>query len=87
MSCLKTLKRIGKDVYDKIATSMQMVNFTGNSTLVFEVLMVDLTVGSMTSSKAFSMVDAKISYIILLGRDWIHSNPCILSRLHQTLMF
>lgn len=82
MSCLKTLKRIGKDVYDKIATSMQMVNFTGNSTLVFGVLMADLTVGSMTSSKAFSMVDAKISYIILLGRDWIHSNPCILSRLH-----
>ena len=32
------------------------------------------------------MVDAKGTYIILLGRDWIHANGHIPSTMHQSLI-
>ncbi|CAL1392898.1 unnamed protein product [Linum trigynum] len=35
---------------------------------------------------AFFVVDGMISYNALLGRDWIHSNKCVPSSLHQCLM-
>ena len=36
---------------------------------------------------AFFVVDSGASYNALLGRDWIHTNWCIPSTLHQFLIF
>ena len=33
------------------------------------------------------VMDAKLGYSLLLRRDWIHSNMCVPSTLHQQLMF
>jgi hypothetical protein len=46
----------------------------------------ELTIGSKTMSTTFFMVSVKGWYNVLLGRDWIHANGCVLSRLHQCLM-
>jgi hypothetical protein len=35
---------------------------------------------------AFFMVDMKGQYNLLLGTDWIHSNGCVPSTLHQCLV-
>lgn len=35
----------------------------------------------------FFMVDTSSNYNALLGRDWIHSNWCVPSSLHQLLLF
>jgi hypothetical protein len=35
---------------------------------------------------AFFMVDIKGHYNMLLGRDWIHANECVLSTLHQCVI-
>jgi hypothetical protein len=35
---------------------------------------------------AFFMVNVKGKYNVLLGRDWIHTNGCVPSTLHQCVM-
>ncbi|OMO51345.1 Retrotransposon gag protein [Corchorus capsularis] len=51
------------------------------------ILPTSLTVGSKTSVSALFVVDSSSTYHALLGRDWIHSNWCVPSSLHQFLMF
>jgi hypothetical protein len=43
-------------------------------------------VGSKTMPTAFFVVDVKGRYNVLLGRDWIHANGCVLSTLHQCVI-
>jgi hypothetical protein len=50
------------------------------------VLSVDLTIGSKTVPTSFFVVNSKSTYNILLGRDWIHTNCCIPSTMHQCLI-
>jgi hypothetical protein len=47
---------------------------------------VQLTIGSKSLPTTFFIIDAKGSYSILLGRDWIHANCCIPSTMHQSLI-
>jgi hypothetical protein len=47
---------------------------------------VDLTVGSKTVPTSFFIVSSKSTYIVLLGRDWIHGNYCIPSTMPQCLI-
>jgi hypothetical protein len=47
---------------------------------------VDLTVGSKTVPTSFFIVSSKSTYIVLLGRDWIHANYCIPSTMPQCLI-
>jgi hypothetical protein len=47
---------------------------------------VDLTVGSKTIPTSFFIVSSKSTYTVLLERDWIHANYCILSTMHQCLI-
>jgi hypothetical protein len=47
---------------------------------------VDLTMGSKTVPTSFFIVNNKSTYTVLLGRDWIHANYCILSMMHQCLI-
>jgi hypothetical protein len=46
----------------------------------------ELTVGSKMLPMTFFVVDIKGRYNILLGRDWIHPNECILLALHQCVV-
>ena len=47
---------------------------------------VRLTIGSKTLLTIFFVIDGKGSYSLLLGRDWIHVNCCVLSTMHQCLI-
>jgi hypothetical protein len=49
-------------------------------------LNVDLTVGNKTVPTSFFVVNSKSTYTILLGRDWIHTNCCVPSTMHQCLI-
>lgn len=46
----------------------------------------ELTIGSKTLPTTFFIIDGKGSYSLLLGRDWIHMNCCVPSRMHQCLI-
>jgi hypothetical protein len=45
------------------------------------VLSVELIVGSKTVPN--TVINGKVSYSLLLGRDWIHTNSCIPSTMHR----
>jgi hypothetical protein len=47
---------------------------------------VDLTIGNKTVPTSFFIIHSKSTYNILLGRDWIHTNCCIPSTMHQCLI-
>ena len=43
--------------------------------------------GSKTSLSAFFVINSTINYNALLERDWIYANWCVLSSIHQFLLF
>jgi hypothetical protein len=50
------------------------------------VISIELTIGSKPLATAFFIVEVQGNYSVILDRDWIHSNSCIPSTLHQFLI-
>jgi hypothetical protein len=50
------------------------------------VVSMKLTVGSKSLATTFFVVEVQGNYSVILGRDWIHVNRCILFTLHQFLI-
>jgi hypothetical protein len=50
------------------------------------VISAELTIGNKTLATVFFVVDIGGRYNLLLGKDWIHTNGCIPSMLHQCLI-
>jgi hypothetical protein len=46
---------------------------------------IELTINTKTLDVAFFVVGIEGNYSPILGKDWIHVNPCIHSTLHQML--
>jgi hypothetical protein len=46
----------------------------------------EVTVGSKTVPMAFFVVDMMEHYNVLLKQDWIHTNECVPSTLHQRVI-
>ena len=61
-------------------------DFNGQPSEAMGVLNVELTVGRETIPTSFFIVNSKNTYIVLLGRDWIHVNCCVPSTMHQCLV-
>lgn len=81
-----TFRKLGKRVEDLCPTDMRLTDFSGNISVTKGAIYVELTIGSNSLPSTFFVVDAKGTYSILLGRDWIHANCCILSTMHQSLI-
>ena len=47
----------------------------------------NLSIGDLTSSTLFHVIDARTTYKMLLGLPWIHGNGIILSSLHQCFKY
>ena len=47
----------------------------------------ELIIGELTSNVLFHVIDAKITYNMLLGRPWIHGNGIVSSTLHQCFKY
>jgi hypothetical protein len=80
------LCQLGRSTGDLIKTNVTLSDFNGQTSKAQGVLSVDLTVGSKTVPTSFFIVNSKSTYTVLLGRDWIHANYCILSTMHQCLI-
>jgi len=44
-------------------------------------------IGNLRSEATYYVIDADISYNLLLGRPWIHRNSIVLSTLHQVIKY
>jgi hypothetical protein len=80
------LRRLGRSAGDLIKTNVTLSDFNGKTSEAQGVLSVDLTVGNKTVPTSFFIVNSKSTYNVLLGRDWIHTNCCIPSTMHQCLI-
>jgi hypothetical protein len=80
------LRRLGCSTEDLIKTDITLSDFNGQASKAQGILNVDLTVGSKTVPTSFFIISSKSTYIVLLGRDWIHANCCIPSTMHQCLI-
>jgi hypothetical protein len=67
-------------------TNMMLNGFSGEVTEVKGIISKELIVGSKTMPTAFFVVDVKGKYNVSLGRDWIHTNGCVPSTLHQCVV-
>jgi len=81
-----TFRKLGKKAEDLCPTDMRLIDFSGNISVTKGVVCVELIFGSKSFPTTFFTVDAKGTYNILLGRDWIHANCCIPSTMHQSLI-
>jgi hypothetical protein len=50
------------------------------------VISMELTIGSKSLATTFFVVDVQGNYSVVLGRDWIRTNCCVPSTLHQFLI-
>jgi hypothetical protein len=80
------LRRLGRSAGDLIKTNVTLSDFNGQTSEAQGVLSVDLTVGNKTVPTSSFIVNSKSTYKVLLGRDWIHTNCCISSTMHQCLI-
>lgn len=81
------LKVLVKNENDLVPIGIVVSSFVGTVTLVKGVLSIDLIVGTRKNPSVFFVVDSQCHFNALLGRDWIHSNLCVPSSLHQSLLF
>jgi hypothetical protein len=80
------LRRLGWSTGDLIKTNVMLSDFNGQTLEAQGILSVDLTIGNKTVPASFFVVSSKSTYNVLLGRDWIHTNCCIPSTMHQCLI-
>jgi hypothetical protein len=50
------------------------------------IVSIELTIGSKLLVTTFFVIEVQGNYSVILGRDWIHTNRCIPSTLHQFLI-
>jgi len=79
-------RKLGKGDQDLTKTDVMQKDFEGNVSLAKEVVCVELTIGSKTLPTTFFVINGKGAYNLLLGKDWIHANCCVPSRMHQCLV-
>jgi hypothetical protein len=81
-----TFRKLGMGPGDLTPTSITLNDFTGNTSDTKGCVHVDLMIGSKTLLTTFFVIEGKGDYSLLLGRDWIHTNCCIPSTMHQQLI-
>ena len=84
---LRMLRALGMSISDLIEIEVVMSTFTREVSKTLGILPIVITIGSKTALSAFFVIDATSNYNILLGREWIHANWCVLSSHHQFLLF
>ena len=65
--------------------NLQLTTFALSSFTTKGHVYVDLQIGPLRATTNFYMIDADVSYHMLLGRPWIHKNYAIPSILYQRL--
>ena len=87
MMPLRMLRALGRGIGDLIEAEVSVSAFTGEISKTLGVLPIDIILGGNTSLSSFFVINSTTNYNALLGRIWIHGNLCVLSYLHQFLLF
>jgi hypothetical protein len=80
-------RKLGKQDHKLVKTNMTLSGVgTDSSIKARGVTSIELTIGTKTLATAFFIANVEGNYSLILGRDWIHTNQCISSTLHQMLI-
>jgi hypothetical protein len=80
-------KKLGGADDELIKTNMTITGVGGGEPILARgVANMELTIGSKTLATIFFVADMQGSYNLILGHDWIHTNRCVPSSLHQFLI-
>ena len=80
-------KKLQLDDSDLMKMNMVLNGFEGGEGIEPKgIISVELTIGSKTLTTAFFVAEVRGNYNMLLGRDWLHANQCVLSTMHQQLV-
>jgi hypothetical protein len=79
-------KKLGWEGDEPVKTNLMLNDVGGNSMEARGVVSMELTVGSKSLATVFFIVEVQGNYSVILGHDWIHTNRCIPSTLHQFLI-
>jgi hypothetical protein len=77
-------KKLGREDNKLMKSNLMLNDIGGNSMEARGVISMELTVGSKSLATTFFIVEVQGNYSVILGRDWIHSNCCIPSTLHNS---
>jgi hypothetical protein len=80
-------KKLGKLDDELVKTNMTLSGVGTDSSIKAKgVTFVELTIGTKTLTAAFFIANIEGNFSLILGRDWIHTNQCVPSTLHQMLL-
>jgi hypothetical protein len=80
-------RKLGKQDDELVKTNMTLSSVgTDSSIKARGVTSIELTIRTKTLAVAFFVADVEGNYSLILGRDWIHTNQCIPSTLHQMVL-
>jgi hypothetical protein len=79
-------KNLGREDDELKKTNLTLNGMGGNPMKAWGAISMELTVGSKLLFIAFFVIEVQGNYSVILGRDWIHANRCVLSPLHQFLI-
>ncbi|KAL7102131.1 hypothetical protein ACP275_08G100100 [Erythranthe tilingii] len=82
-----TLKQVGIAVEDLTRSRLTIQVLNQESQRAFGMVRLDRTIGELTASTLFHVIDARTSYHLLLGRPWLHENGVVPSTLHQCFKY
>jgi hypothetical protein len=79
-------KKLGREDDELVKTNLTLNDVGGNPMEARGVISMELTVGSKSLATAFFVIEVQGNYSVILARDWIHTNRCVPSTLHQFLI-
>ncbi|KAL0444446.1 UNVERIFIED_CONTAM: hypothetical protein Slati_2167300 [Sesamum latifolium] len=82
-----TMKKLGITSGNLSRRRLTIQGFDQGTQRVVGMTRLDLTVEELKASTLLHVIDARISYNLLLGRSWLHENGFIPSTLHQCFKY
>jgi predicted house-cleaning NTP pyrophosphatase (Maf/HAM1 superfamily) len=79
-------KKLEQADVELVKTNLTLNGVGGNTIEARGIVYMELTIGSKSLAIAFFIVKVQGNYSAILGHNWIHTNHCVPSTLHQFLI-
>jgi hypothetical protein len=79
-------KKLEQADVELVKTNLTLNGVGGNTIEARGIVYMELTIGSKSLAIAFFIVEVQGNYSAILGHNWIHTNHCVPSTLHQFLI-
>jgi hypothetical protein len=76
-------KKIGREDDELVKTKMMLNGMGSNLMVARGIVSKELTIGCKSLATSFFIVKVQGNYSVILGCNWIHTNRCVPSTLHQ----